>query len=146
MFERDSEKRVWAREQMSNVDVPQQFQRLIERLLDVYWHQAAQDEYDPRTAENVLSTFIELAKGHSLLSEKDEEIWAPAKPGSLTVGEEIRVKNDAYDGPAGLLHNGRRGVITGIRYGDIYVRYTEGEDLQLPFIKHQPQLLEKRMK
>lgn len=146
MFERDSEKRVWAREQMSKAGVPQGLQLLIEKLLGTYWQQAAQDEYDPATAENVLGVFSELAKGHTLISENEEEVWVAAKSGSLTVGEEIRVKRNAYDGPAGLVHNGRRGVITAIRYGDIHVRYTDGEELNTPFIKHPPSALEKRVK
>ena len=146
MFERDSEKRSWAREQMTKAGVPSKHQLLIEKLLGIYWQQAAQNEYDPKTAEIVLEVFSELAKGHTLVPESEEEVWVAAKSGSLSVGEEIRVKRNAYDGPAGLVHNGRRGVITAIRYGDIHVRYTDGEELKTPFIKHSPNSLEKRVK
>lgn len=142
MFEKDSERRIWARDRMREAKVQDRYYAVVERLLDVYWPFAMQNELDPKSAEEVLRIFTELAQGHALLPDvEEEEFWVPAKPGNLTFRDTVRVRKDAYDGPAGVAHNGRRAAITAIRNGDVHVKY---KDNRMPEIsRHLPYALEK---
>lgn len=45
------------------------------------------------------------------------------------VGDEVKVRMDAYTGEAGARHNGRIGKIVGIFEGDIAVVYLDKPDL-----------------
>jgi len=66
-------------------------------------------------------------------------------PGYLTVGDEVRVKTNAYSGELGVLHNGRRCRIVGIRYGDIIVNTIDDIEPRLSGTRHSPYALEKRV-
>lgn len=46
-------------------------------------------------------------------------------PGRLVVGDEVLVREDAFSGELAPIHNGRRGRIVAIRYGDIIVNSTD---------------------
>lgn len=144
MFEKDSDRRAWARDQMGKANTPEQHRVFIEQLLSVYWSKALTGQ----ASEIVLSTFTDLAQGHALVAEpvEDTSVWVQAKPGFLTVGDTVRVKSDAYSGDAGLAHNGRPAVITAIRSGDIHVRYTDDKPSITGFIRHSPYKLEKRIR
>ena len=91
--------------------------------------------------------FASLAQGHALVSEgSDEEVWKPAQAGKLKVADEVRVKSDAFNGSLGKTHNGRRGVITAIRYGDIIVKSTDNRKPVLEGAHYAPYHLEKKIK
>jgi len=141
MLEKDSERRAWARDQMKEAKVPDQYYSIVERLLDMYWPYAMQNEVSPEQAKQILSVFLELAQGHTLLPEDEEEVWIEGKPGNLVMRDVVRVRRDAYDGPAGLRHNGRRAVVTAIRNGDVHVRYTDEQ--QPEYARHLPYVFEK---
>lgn len=80
---------------------------------------------DDRTAEEALEVFRKLATNQALLEEKDET-WVQAQAGfMLKVGDEIRVRHDAFPGTEGRLHNGRRGKVIAIRSGDVIMRSTD---------------------
>jgi transcription antitermination factor NusG len=97
-------------------------------LLDVW---ATLDFPDERTAEDTLDVFKKIAINQALLEEKDET-WAPAQAGfMLKVGDEVRVRHNAFTGAEARIHNGRRGRILAIRSGDIIVRTT---DDKTPFL------------
>ena len=42
-----------------------------------------------------------------------------------------------------MLHNGRRGVVVGVRYGDVIVKMTDGKEPALEGAHYPPQKLEK---
>lgn len=94
-----------------------------------------------------VKVFASLAQGHALVAEGDgEEVWKPAQPGQLKVADQVRVKKDAFTGSLGKTHNGRRGVIIAIRYGDIIVNSTDGRKPKLEGTHYSPHHLEKRVK
>ena len=63
----------------------------------------------------------------------------------IVVADEVRVKWNAFDGEMGKLHNGRRGKVVSIRYGDIIVKTTDGKEPVLEGFHYTPQQLEKRV-
>ena len=95
-----------------------------------------------------VDTFSSLAKGHALVDTvaESDEVWTPAMAGHIKVADQIRVKKDAYDGKLGKVHNGRRGVVIAIRYGDIIVNSTDNKTPKLDGAHYAPHSLEKRVK
>lgn len=89
--------------------------------------------------------FAKVALGHALIPETEEK-WIEVIPGSIVVGNEVRVKADAYEGELGRLHNGRRGKVVAIRFGDVIFNSTD--DLQPPLqsVHYSPYNLELRIK
>ncbi len=78
-----------------------------------------------------------------VVPQNPDERWVPAQAGQLTVGDTVRVRFDAFTGSNGVLHNGRRGRIVGVRYGDIIVKTTDGKVPVLDGTHYPPNLLEK---
>jgi hypothetical protein len=97
-------------------------------------------------AKEVLSLFSKLALGHSIVPEKPDELWVDAQPGAILVGDEVRVKADAYDGSTGAIHNGRRGKVVGVRYGDIIFKSMDDKTPVLDGAHYTPHLLQKRIR
>lgn len=98
-------------------------------------------------ASEAINTFAELAKGHALVEDgSKEEVWVPAMAGHMKVTDQVRVKKDAFGGALGKMHNGRRGVIIAIRYGDIIVNSTDNKKPPLDGSHYSPHHLEKRIK
>ena len=93
----------------------------------------------------VLGLFSELALGHAILPEAANEVWIDAQPGAITVGDQVRVKLDAYQGSTGSLHNGRRGKVVGIRYGDIIFKSNDDKEPILDGSHYSPHQLQKRV-
>ena len=83
-------------------------------------------DLSPELAKESVDIFSKLALGHALVSEDKDEVWVPAQSGQLTVGYQIRVKHDAFQGDLGRKFNGRRGNIVAIRTGRIVVKSTDG--------------------
>jgi hypothetical protein len=94
-----------------------------------------------------VKVFASLAQGHALVAEGDgDEVWRPAQAGKLKVADQVRVKTDAFTGDLGKTHNGRKGVVIAIRYGDIIVNSTDNRKPKLEGTHYAPHNLEKRVK
>jgi hypothetical protein len=106
------------------------------------------DKLSEKGAKEAVEMFAKLALGTPLTVQADpsDELWIPAQPGQLTVGDEVRVLPDAYADKAGLMHNGRRGKIVAIRYGDVIFKSTDGKQPVLDGIHYSPYKLEKRVR
>jgi hypothetical protein len=100
---------------------------------------------DQANLSQVVELFSKIALGHAIVKENKNENWVPAQAGSLVVADEVRVKWNAFDGDKGKIHNGRRGKIVSIRYGDIIVKTTDGKEPMLEGFHYTPQQLEKRV-
>jgi hypothetical protein len=87
--------------------------------------------------------FSKLALGHIVIKEKKNETWVPVRPGDIKVTEIVRVRADAFDGELGMVHNGRKGVVVGVRYGDVIIKSTDGKEPVLEGAHYPPQKLEK---
>lgn len=131
----------WIREQMQEAKVKVGVGNALLKLLAT-WEKLTISE---KNAKEVVDLFSKLALGHSLMQDAPDEIWADAQPGFITVGDEVRVKRDAYDGSTGAIHNGRRGKVVGVRYGDVIFKSTDGKDPVLDGAHYSPYQLQKRV-
>ena len=93
--------------------------------------------------EKTVEMFSMLALGHAYVKSVKNELWMPVRPGDIKVADEVRVRADAYQGETGTLHNGRRGRVVGVRYGDVIIRSTDGKSPALEGAHYPPQMLEK---
>ena len=96
--------------------------------------------------KETVELFTKLAVNHSILPEKPDEVWADAQPGAILVGDEVRVKSDAYDGDTGTMHNGRRGKVVAVRYGDIIFKSNDEKEPVLDGTHYTPYQLQKRVR
>jgi hypothetical protein len=92
--------------------------------------------------------FSKLALGTVLVQPEvaSNEVWIPALPGQLVVGDEVRVLANAFSDSVGVSHNGRRGRVVAIRYGDVIFKSTDGKEPVLEGTHYSPYKLEKRIK
>lgn len=97
----------------------------------------------PEFRAKAIELFASLAKGHVVIKEKKNETWIPVQAGFIKVAEEVRVKADAFDGELGTIHNGRRGVVVGVRYGDVIIKSNDGKEPLLDGAHYPPTKLEK---
>lgn len=133
----------WVREQFAQARVTQATGTAVLRLLEV-WNTMNHTE---ESAADVVRVFSTVALGHALVpTVKVDEVWVDAQPGQIKVGDEVRVKVDAYHGDAGQMHNGRRGRIVAIRYGDIVFKSTDDRKPVIDGAHHSPHALEKRVR
>jgi hypothetical protein len=91
----------------------------------------------------VMEMFSLLGLGHAYVKTNKNELWMPVRPGDIKTADEVRVRADAYEGETGTVHNGRRGVVVGVRYGDVIIRSTDGKSPALEGAHYPPQMLEK---
>lgn len=132
----------WVREQMTAAKVKQSVGTSVLRLLEV-WDTM---NHKPDTAKETIEIFSNLALGHALVEPETDEFkgtWVPTMAGQVKVADIVRVKSDAFDGPAGTIHNGRIGRIVGVRYGDIIVKSVDGKEPIIDGAHYKPELLEK---
>jgi hypothetical protein len=92
-----------------------------------------------------IEIFSKVALGHPIVKENKDETWAPLRPGAITVGDVVRVRSDAFTGDLGKIHNGRRGKVVAVRYGDVIFRSTDDKEPVLDGTHYPPQSLEKLM-
>lgn len=106
------------------------------------------DASDPDKQQAIVEVFSKLALGHSLVPQDDEDsgTWTPARPGAIKVGDYVMVRQDAYTGELGQLHNGRKGRVVAVRYGDIIINSTDGVLPELKGTHHNPIHLLKMVK
>jgi len=133
----------WVRQQMQDAKVKIGTGNALLALLETWNAQNLSDNQVKETIEY----FSKLAAGKNIHEDKlVNEVWVPAMPGQLTVGDEVRVLSDAFSDKAGVSHNGRRGKIIAIRYGDVIFKSTDGKDPVLEGTHYSPYKLEKRVR
>lgn len=133
----------WIRQQMQDAKVKIGAGTALLALLDTWNTQKLSDNQ----VKEVIEYFSKLAAGINIYEDKTEdEVWIPAQPGQLTVGDQVRVLSDAFSDKTGVMHNGRRGVVVAIRYGDIIFKSTDGKTPFLDGVHYSPYKLEKRVK
>lgn len=131
----------WVRTQLELAKVRVGSGKAIMKLLEDWDKMKLTDNMAAETIE----TFSRLAKGEAFVEDNPEERWIPAQPGQLTVGDEVRVLADAFDGKLAAVHNGRRGRIVAIRYGDVIMKTTDDKEPVLDGAHYSPYKLEKRV-
>lgn len=90
-----------------------------------------------------LDIFNKLSRSQPLIETNKEEVWVPVTPGQIKVADVVRVKLDAYTGELGRIHNGRRGRVVGVRYGDVIIKSTDDKKPVLDGAHYSPYHLEK---
>jgi transcription antitermination factor NusG len=135
----------WVNQQMAEAKVKIGSGKAVMELLRVW---ESMEKLSPGIAKEAVSVFSKLALNKSILEVKDEpdSIWTPVQPGQIIVGDEVRVISDAFDDKTGVLHNGRRGKVIAVRYGDIIVNSIDGKSPDLKGVHYSPYKLEKRIK
>lgn len=135
----------WIREQLEAAKVKVGSGNAILKLLQT-WEELP--KLSPTIVNEILEVFPKLVKGQPLKVEEqdDDYLWIDVQPGNIKVGEVVRVKVDAFTEKLGTIHNGRRGVVVGVRYGDVIVNDTDGKSPVLKGVHYSPYKLEKRVK
>jgi hypothetical protein len=129
----------WVKSQLQAAKVRKPVGDATIKLIELFDSFEMTKEYKDKTIE----MFSVLAKGHVVIKEKKDENWIPVQAGDIKVTETVRVKADAFDGQLGTIHNGRRGVVVGVRYGDVIIKSTDGKEPLLDGAHYPPQKLEK---
>lgn len=129
----------WAKSQLEQEKVTPETGIAVIKLLE-FWETL---EHSNQADAKVLEVFSRLAQSIALIDDNKNEIWEAARPGFLRVGDEVRVKADAFEGELGQMHNGRRGRIVGVRYGDIIIKTTDGKEPILDGSHYSPFNLDK---
>ena len=138
----------WVKEQLTENKTKRVVGDTVIKLLNTWTEVKGTDpdpEKDQANLSQVIELFSKIALGHAIVKENKNENWVPAQAGSLVVADDVRVKWNAFDGEKGKIHNGRRGKIVSIRYGDIIVKTTDGKEPLLDGFHYTPQQLEKRV-
>ena len=134
----------WVRQQMQDAKVRVAPGVALLALLET-WNDL--DKLSQDQAKEAVQLFSRLALGGNIFEEvKQDEVWIPALPGQLTVGDEVRVLKDAFSDTTGVMHNGRRGKIIAIRYGDVIFKSIDGKEPNLSGVHYSPYKLEKRIR
>lgn len=137
--------REWVVEQLQAAKIKVGSGKAIMKLLEAW-------ETIPDLSDNmkdeVLNIFPLIARGVVIKVEEDENdyTWIPLQPGQITVGDVVRVKADAFTDKLGPIHNGRRGSVAAIRYGDVIFNDTDGKKPELRGVHYSPYKLEKRVR
>ena len=137
--------REWVVEQLQAAKIKVGSGKAIMKLLEAW-------ETIPDLSDNirdeVLRVFPLVVRGVVLKVEEDESdyTWIQLQPGQITVGDVVRVKADAFEDKLGPLHNGRRGTVVAVRYGDVIFNDTDGKKPELKGVHYSPYKLEKRVR
>jgi hypothetical protein len=131
----------WVKQQFADAKIRVGVGKAVLKMLKT-WEEV---DLDIEQAKQVLDILSTVGLGHALVVPKKDEIWVDARRGDLKVGDIVRVSHDAFNGSTGTLHNGRRGVIVGIRNGDIIVNSTDDTTPQIEGAHYQPEHLQKRV-
>jgi len=130
----------WVKSQLQAAKVRKPVGDATMKLVELF------DSFDNLTPEfkaKTIEMFSSLALGHVVIKENKNETWTQVRAGDIKVSDEVRIKSDAFDGELGMIHNGRRGVVVGVRYGDVIIRTTDGREPSLDGSHYPPQKLEK---
>ena len=131
----------WIKKQLTELKVPTQIGNAVIDMVDVW----SKIPLNVDSAKKAIDLFGRLALNHAVVDTPDNEVWIPARPGAIKVADEVRVISDAFDGELGPIHNGRKGVVVAVRYGDIIVNTTDGREPELRGTHYSPYKLEKRV-
>jgi hypothetical protein len=129
----------WAKSQLEQAKVPIDVGVSVVRLLEVWSTLNHEDKNDYVVAQ----LFSLLSCSVSIVESPSDEVWEAASPGFVRVGDEVRVMANAFEGELGQLHNGRRGRVVAVRYGDIIIKTTDGKEPVLDGSHYSPYKLEK---
>lgn len=137
--------REWVKEQLEAAKVKIGSAKATLKLLDT-WEQLP--GLSPAILKEVLDIFPKLVRGEPLKAEESDDNyhWVDLQPGNITVGDVVRVKQDAFMEKLGTIHNGRHGVVVGVRYGDVIFNDTDGKNPPLKGVHYSPYKLEKRLR
>lgn len=139
--------REWAEKQISTLSLSTDQKSAVRNLLNVFWTARDVRRLSKGELESVITVFTSLSKGTALVSdEKTDEVWMQAAPGRVHMRDIVRVRSNAYAGQDGINHNGRVGVVVGIRPDDIRVKYTDDGQYNPPYTSHRTQALEMRVR
>lgn len=135
----------WVREQLALAKIKVGSAKTILKLLET-WEQLP--SLPPKVVSEVLDVLPKLILGQPLKVEESEEgfAWVDLQPGNIVVGDVVRVKSDAFTDKLGVTHNGRRGTVAAIRYGDVIFNDTDGKTPALRGTHYSPYKLEKRIR
>jgi hypothetical protein len=135
----------WVKQQLTEAGVKIGAGNAVLKLLET-WEEMPLSE---KMSKDVINVFCKLALSTAIIAPEDsatEEVWVQAQPGQINVGDEVRVLLDAFSDKTGVLHNGRRGKVIAIRYGDVIFKSTDGKKPDLSGTHYSPYKLEKRVK
>lgn len=137
--------REWIVEQLQSAKVKVGSGKALLKLLDTW---AEIPKLSDNMVEEILTVFPILARGYALQEEENEEdyIWINLQPGQISVGDVVRIKSDAFEDKLGPIHNGRRGTVVAVRYGDVIFSSTDGKSPSLDGTHYSPYKLEKRVR
>jgi hypothetical protein len=93
--------------------------------------------------KEIVAVFSKLSLSEAIVKDNPNEIWVDARPGDLKVADVVRVKANAFEGKSGQMHNGRKGRIVAVRYGDIIVKSNDNRQPILEGAHYSPHMLEK---
>jgi transcription antitermination factor NusG len=135
----------WVNQQMAEAKVKIGSGKAVMELLRVW---ETMEKLTPGLAKEAVAVFSKLALNKPILEpvEEPDAVWVPAQPGQIKVGDEVRVLSDAFDDKAGVMHNGRRGKVIAVRYGDVIFKSIDGKTPELEGVHYSPYKLEKRVK
>lgn len=135
----------WIKQQLQEAKVKVGSGNAILKLLETW---ESFDKLTPGLAKETVDIFSRLALGKTAVEPKTpvDEVWIPLQPGQIVVGDEVRVLSDAFSDKSGVLHNGRRGKVIAIRYGDVIFNSTDNKEPALQGVHYSPYKLEKRIK
>ena len=131
----------WVRAQMQEAKVRVGTGKTVLKLLEVWNTVPIAD----KAAKDAVEIFSSLALTKSIVEDSTEETYIEARPGALVIGDYVKVRHDAYEGEPGVIHNGRKGKVTAIRYGDIIIRTTDDKSPFIDGAHHSPHKLLKRV-
>lgn len=129
----------WVKAQLQAAKVRKPVGDATIKLLELFDSLELTEEQKAKTIEMV----SKLALGHTFVKEIKNELWLPVRPGDIKTADEVRVRSDAYQGDLGVIHNGRRGRVVAVRYGDVIIKTTDGKSPELDGAHYPPQMLEK---
>lgn len=132
----------WVKAQFAEAKVRVGAGKAVIKLLET-WETL---DLTPSQAKAVVDVFGNIALGHALVLISKEEYWVDARRGSLKVGDVVRVSQSAFQGKEGTLYNGRKGVVTAIRSGDIIIKSNDDKLPELNGVHFAPEKLQKRVK
>jgi hypothetical protein len=137
--------REWVLEQLEQAKVKVASANTILKLLETW---EGLPKLSAPVVKEVLEVLPRLILGQVVVEEEsdDDYTWVDLQPGSIAVGDVVRVKADAFTEKLGTIHNGRRGGVVGVRYGDVIFKDTDSKAPVLNGVHYSPYKLEKRVK
>jgi hypothetical protein len=132
----------WVKEQFADAKIRIGTGKAVLKMLKT-WEEI---EMDANQSKEVLDILAKVGLGHALIEVNKEEVWVQAQRGQINVGDVVRVRHDAFNDSTGHMHNGRRGIVTAIRSGDVIFKSTDEKEPKLDGSHYSPDKLEKRVR